>query len=83
MASEGPDEEIASAVEQRTAALWADSHRKRARTSAAAEVAYELALADAVRRRLKQTDVLDLDQPQFGTRRCRARTACRAAADHP
>jgi DNA-binding CsgD family transcriptional regulator len=80
MAAEGPDEEIATALDEharaarrrgavtvagaaleRAAALTADPHRKSSRVVAAAEVAYELGLADAVRRVLQQAERLDLD----------------------
>ena len=80
MAAEGPDEEIATALEdhartarrrgavtvagaalERAAALTADTHRKSARVVAAAEVAYELGLAGAVRRLIQQAETLDLD----------------------
>jgi hypothetical protein len=80
MAAEGPDEEIAAALEdhartarrrgavtvagaalERAAALTADTHRKSARVVAAAEVAYELGLAAAVRRLIQQAETLDLD----------------------
>src|SRR5216683_1703863 len=80
MAAEGPDEEIATALEdharmarrrgavtvagaalERAAALTADTHRKSARVVAAAEVAYELGLAAAVRRLIQRAETLDLD----------------------
>ncbi len=80
MAAEGPNEEIATALDEharaarrrgavtvagaaleRAAALTADPHRKSSRVVAAAEVAYELGLADAVRRVLQQAERLDLD----------------------
>jgi hypothetical protein len=80
MAAEGPDEEIATALEsharaagrrgavtvagaalERAAALTADPHRKRARLVSAAEIAYELGLAAAVRRLIQQAETLDRD----------------------
>ncbi|HEY2594121.1 MAG TPA: LuxR C-terminal-related transcriptional regulator, partial [Chloroflexota bacterium] len=80
MAAEGPDEDLAAALEEhahaarrrgavtvagaaleRAAALSVDPHRKSERLVTAAEVAYELGLADAVRRLLDQAAVLDLD----------------------
>jgi DNA-binding CsgD family transcriptional regulator len=86
MAADGPDEEIATALEdhartvrrrgavtvagaalERAAALTADTHRKSARVIAAAEVAYELGLAAAVRRLIQRAESLDLD-PQHSAR---------------
>src|SRR6266851_3946173 len=52
---------VAGAALERAAALTADPHRKSSRVVAAAEVAYELGLADAVRRVLQQAERLDLD----------------------
>jgi DNA-binding CsgD family transcriptional regulator len=79
MAVEGPDELIASALEEharaargrgavtvagtaleRAAALTADHHRKGRLLVAAAEIAYELGLADVVRRVLHEAEALDL-----------------------
>jgi DNA-binding CsgD family transcriptional regulator len=79
MAAEGPDEELAAALEdharaarrrgavtvagaalERAAALTADTYRKSARLVAAAETAYELGLADVVRRLLKDAEMLDV-----------------------
>jgi hypothetical protein len=81
MATDGPDEDIATALEdhsrgarrrgavtvagaalERAAALSADARHRSARLVAAAELAYELGLASAVRRMLDQTETLDLDQ---------------------
>jgi DNA-binding CsgD family transcriptional regulator len=80
MAAEGPDEELATALEdharaarrrgavtvagaalERAAALSGETHRRTARLVSAAEIAYELGLADAVHRLLEQAGTLDLD----------------------
>jgi DNA-binding CsgD family transcriptional regulator len=80
MATEGPDEAVADALEEharaarrrgavtaagaaleRAAALSEDTHKRSARLVSAAEVAYELGLAVAVRRLLDQAATLDLD----------------------
>jgi DNA-binding CsgD family transcriptional regulator len=51
---------VAGAALERAAALTADPHRKSARLVAAAETAYELGLADVVRRLLREAEMLDL-----------------------
>jgi DNA-binding CsgD family transcriptional regulator len=52
---------VAGAALERAAALSEDTHRKAARLVTAAEIAYELGLASAVRRLLDQTETMDLD----------------------
>jgi glyoxylase-like metal-dependent hydrolase (beta-lactamase superfamily II) len=52
---------VAGAALKRAAALSAEAQRKTERLITAAEVAYELGLADAVRRLLDQVEALDLD----------------------
>jgi DNA-binding CsgD family transcriptional regulator len=80
MATDAPDEDIATALEdharaaqrrgavtvagaalERAAALSVDTHWRIARLVTAAELAYELGLANVVRRLLDQTDALELD----------------------
>jgi DNA-binding CsgD family transcriptional regulator len=51
---------VAGAALERAAALTADAYRKSARLVAAAETAYELGLADVVRRLLQEAEMLDL-----------------------
>ncbi len=51
---------VAGAALERAAVLTADTHRKSALIIAAAEVAYELGLADAVGRLLRRAEVLDV-----------------------
>src|SRR5216684_3320021 len=51
---------VAGTALERAAALTADPHRKSARLVAAVETAYELGLADVVRRLLREAEMLDL-----------------------
>ena len=51
---------VAGAALERAAALSSDTHRKSTRLVAAAETAYELGLADVVRRLLEEAAVLDV-----------------------
>ncbi|HEY2595853.1 MAG TPA: AAA family ATPase, partial [Chloroflexota bacterium] len=53
---------VAGAALERAAALSVDPHQRTSRLVAAAELAYELGLASAVRRMLEQTQTLDLDR---------------------